>query len=149
MPATSRIPNQHPPNRETASDIQVLLQKWRVARAAKGAALPPYEEIMLGSLGHFGEHIILANCSDDVWTIVRAGRSVPEWLGRDAVASPIAALAPDCALALSTAAESALRSGEPHLSQTHCARDGFVQKYDLFAMPLANLWGTCPMGRPA
>jgi diguanylate cyclase (GGDEF)-like protein/PAS domain S-box-containing protein len=141
MPATSYIPNQHPPNRETASDIQVLLQKWKVARAAKGAALPPYEEIMLGSLGHFGEHIILANCSDDVWTIVRAGRSVPEWLGRDAVASPIAALAPDCALALSTAAESALRSGEPHLSQTHCARDGFVQKYDLFAMPLANLWG--------
>jgi diguanylate cyclase (GGDEF)-like protein/PAS domain S-box-containing protein len=140
MPAT-HIPIELQPNRETASDIQVLRQKWDVARATKGAGLPPYEEIMLGSLGHFGEHIILTTCSEGVWTIVRAGRGVPEWLGRDAMASPVAALAPDCALALSTAAESALRSEEPHLSQTHCARDGFVQKYDLFAMPLANLWG--------
>ncbi|HWX35532.1 MAG TPA: diguanylate cyclase, partial [Steroidobacteraceae bacterium] len=141
MPATSHIPVEHQLNGDTANDIQVLLQKWRVTRATKGAALPPYEEIMLGSLGHFGELIILVTCSEGVWTIVRAGRGVPEWLGRDAMASPIAALAPDCALALSTAAESALRSSEPHLSQTHCARDGFVQKYDLFAMPLANLWG--------
>jgi diguanylate cyclase (GGDEF)-like protein/PAS domain S-box-containing protein len=140
MPAT-HFPIEHQLNRETASDIQALRQKWNVARAAKGAALPPYEEIMLGSVGHFAEHIILATCSESVWTIVRAGRGVPEWLGRDAMASPVAALAPDCALALSTAAESALRSQEPHLSQTHCARDGFVQKYDLFAMPLANLWG--------
>ena len=103
--------------------------------------MPPYEEIMLGNLGHFGDHIILTGCADGVWSIVRAGRGVPEWLGRDVIAAPIAALEPDCALTLSTAAESAFHSAEPHLSQTHYARDGFVQKYELFAMPLANRWG--------
>jgi diguanylate cyclase (GGDEF)-like protein/PAS domain S-box-containing protein len=141
MLATSPIAEEHQPNREDSDDIQFLLQKWRVARAAGGAPLPPYEEIMLGNLGYFGDHIILTGCADGVWSIVRAGRGVPEWLGRDVIAAPIAALEPDCALALSTAAESAFHSAEPHLSQTHYARDGFVQKYELFAMPLASRWG--------
>ena len=72
---------------------------------------------------------------------MRAGRSVPKWLGRDLVAAAINTLEPDCALALTSAAMSAVGLSDVHVSQTHCARDGFVQKYELFAMPLASRWG--------
>jgi hypothetical protein len=69
---------------------------------------------MLGNLGHFGDHIILAGCTDGVWSIVRAGREVPVWLGRDAISTPIATLEPDCALSLLTTAETALDGREPY-----------------------------------
>ncbi|HJZ21883.1 MAG TPA: GGDEF domain-containing protein, partial [Bradyrhizobium sp.] len=97
---------------------------------------------MLGHLGLAAEHIILITERDGVWTILRAGRNVPEWLGREAFGTPVSSLAPDCALALSTVSDSAIKLGAPHLAQTHCARDGLVQSYELLAMPLANRWGS-------
>jgi diguanylate cyclase (GGDEF)-like protein/PAS domain S-box-containing protein len=122
-------------------NIADLRRKWHVGRKF-GQGLPPYEEIMLGNLGPAAEHIILINESGGVWTIMRAGRSVPEWLGREAFGTPVSSLAPDCALALSTVSDAAIKLGEPYLAQTHCARDGLVQSYELFAMPLANRWGS-------
>jgi diguanylate cyclase (GGDEF)-like protein/PAS domain S-box-containing protein len=141
MPSTSPLAKDHRLDRDGLADIHFLTQKWQVARAAMGGELPPYENIMLGNLGDLSDHIILIDCANDVCSIVRAGRRVPKWLGRDVVSAAIASLEPDCALALSTAVECALLSQNPHLSQTHCARDGLVQKYELLAMPLANRWG--------
>ncbi len=125
---------------DAPGDIPELHRKWLVGRPP-GQALPRYEEIMLGNLGRLAEHIVLINETSGGWTIIRAGRSVPEWLGREARETPVSDLAPDCALALSAASDAAIKSGGPYLAQTHCARDGLVQSYELFAMPLANRWG--------
>src|SRR5277367_2792948 len=122
-------------------NIADLRRRWHVGRKL-AHGLPPYEEVMLGHLGFTAEHIILITERDRAWTILRAGRSVPEWLGREAFGTPVSSLAPDCALALSTVSDAATRLGEPYLAQTHCARDGLVQSYELFAMPLANRWGS-------
>lgn len=126
---------------DAVGDIPELRRKWLVGRK-RGQALPPYEEIMLGNLGRLADHIVLIGGLSDSWTIIRAGRSVPEWLGREASGIPVCDLAPDCALALASASDTAMQSGEPFLAQTHCARDGLVQCYELFAMPLANRWGS-------
>jgi hypothetical protein len=97
---------------EPPGNIADLRRKWHVARKL-GQELPPYEEIMLGNLGPAADHIILINESGGVWTIMRAGRSVPEWLGREAFGTPVSGLAPDCALALSTVSDVAIKLGEP------------------------------------
>jgi diguanylate cyclase (GGDEF)-like protein/PAS domain S-box-containing protein len=140
MPLASpreQLVSQH----EAFGGIPELRRKWLVGRSS-GQALPAYEEIMLGNLGRLAENIVLIGTSDGILTIIRAGLGVPEWLGRDEVGTLVSHLAPDCALALAAASEAALQAQEPYLAQTHCARDGLVQSYELFAMPLANRWGS-------
>jgi diguanylate cyclase (GGDEF)-like protein/PAS domain S-box-containing protein len=73
---------------------------------------------------------------------MRSGRGLVEWLGREASGLPVCDLLPDCALALTSASDRAIQTDEPYLAQANFARDGLVQRYDLFAMPLANRWGS-------
>ncbi len=121
--------------------IQKLRRRWHESRAAACQTLAPYEDVMLGNLGSLADKIVLLNGGKECWTVMRTGRRLIDWLGREASGISVCNLLPDSALALSSASDMAIQSGEPHLAQANCARDGLVQRYDLFAMPLANRWG--------
>jgi diguanylate cyclase (GGDEF)-like protein/PAS domain S-box-containing protein len=128
---------------QTGADngIQRLSRRWFESRAAATQTLPPYENVMVGNLGILADKIVLISGKKECWTVMRTGRGLVEWLGREGIELPVCDLLPDCALALSSASDMAVETSEPYRAQANCARDGLVQRYDLFAMPLANRWG--------
>jgi diguanylate cyclase (GGDEF)-like protein/PAS domain S-box-containing protein len=122
------------------SDIAVLQRKWNAA-LRPGLTLPPYEEVMLGSLGRLADNVALLRSADKSLEVLRAGRYIQEWLGDTVWDTPLAALPPDCATALEQAVTSALHNNRPHLGVAHCVRDGLVQTYDVLALPTSSRWG--------
>jgi hypothetical protein len=132
------------PVAEMFDDIPVLQRKWHAA-LRPGERLPRYEDVMLGSLGRLADHVALLR-SDGALELSRSGRYVQKWLGEERWDIPVAALAPDCATALSEAAASALGNGRPHLASAHCVRDGMVRTYDVLALPTASRWGSTLIG---
>ena len=129
---------------EMFDDIPVLQRKWRAA-LRPGERLPRYEDVMLGSLGRLADHMALLK-SDGGLELSRSGRYVQKWLGDERWDIPIAALAPDCATALSEAAANALGFERPHLARAHCVRDGMVRTYDVLALPTSSRWGSTLIG---
>ncbi|WP_439923151.1 putative bifunctional diguanylate cyclase/phosphodiesterase [Nitrobacter sp. JJSN] len=127
-------------NTDLFSDIAVLQRKWDAA-LRPGSTLPPYEEVMLGSLGRLADNIALLRGADKSLEVLRTGRYVQEWLGEAAWDAPLAVLPPDCATALEQAVTSALHNNRPHLDVAHCVRDGLVQTYDVLALPTSSRWG--------
>ncbi|WP_233022268.1 putative bifunctional diguanylate cyclase/phosphodiesterase [Rhodopseudomonas boonkerdii] len=121
-------------------DIPALQRKWQAA-VRPGQMLPGYEEVMLGSLGRMADHIVLLKSRGDGYEISRSGRYVQQWLGDERWDIPLDVVPPDCARALTEAANCALQTGRPHLASTHCVRDGLVQTYDILALPTASRWG--------
>src|SRR5689334_2287006 len=88
-------------------DIAVLRRKWHAALPPR-AHLPPFEEIMLGSLGRLADNIGLIRIENGIPTVLRAGRSAQSWLGQDVRNTPVSDLSPECALAIEEASASAL-----------------------------------------
>jgi diguanylate cyclase (GGDEF)-like protein/PAS domain S-box-containing protein len=121
-------------------DIAVLRRKWHAALPPT-APLPPFEEIMLGSLGRLADNIGLVRTEGGIPTLLRAGRYVQNWLGHEVRNTPISDLSPECAIALSEACDNALRLAKPHLTKAFCVRNGIVESYDLLALPLSCRWG--------
>jgi diguanylate cyclase (GGDEF)-like protein/PAS domain S-box-containing protein len=130
---------------EMFDDIPVLQRKWHAA-VRPGEKLPPYEDVMLGSLGRLADHIILLKQGGDGLEVSRTGRYAQKWLGHDCWDVPIGALSPDCATVLAEAVASALNNCRPYLTAAHCVRDGLVQIYDLLALPTASRWGHTLIG---
>jgi len=121
-------------------DMAVLRRKWHAA-LQPDAHLPPFEEIMLGSLGRLADNIGLIRVEGGTPTLLRAGRYVQDWLGHDVRNTPISDLAPECAIALTEACNNALRLAKPYLSNAFCVRNGIVESYDILALPMASRWG--------
>ena len=127
------------------SDVAVLRRKWHAA-LKPGTKLPSFEDVMLGSLGRLSDHVMLIKGVDADLEISRAGRYVETWLDMEVWDTPLTTLPPDCALMLGEAAASACRNGKPHLTSAHCVRDGLVQAYDIFALPMTSRWGETLVG---
>ncbi|SFI33836.1 EAL domain-containing protein [Bradyrhizobium sp. Gha] len=142
MSAAKKMPGK--PVTEMFDDIPVLQRKWRAA-LKPGDRLPRYEDVMLGSLGRLADHIALLK-DDGTLELSRSGRYVQKWLGEERWDIPLTELPPDCATALSEAAASALKNGQPHQASAHCVRDGMVRTYDLLALPTASRWGATLVG---
>ena len=121
-------------------DIAELRWRWRAARSL-GDALPPYEELLLGSLGRIDDNIVLLTRDTADWSIHRVGRDVGRWIEGADRNVRLSQLEPDFAWALSNAAQCAVKNGAPHLTEAYFARHGQVQCYDILALPLANRWG--------
>ncbi|WP_027554577.1 bifunctional diguanylate cyclase/phosphodiesterase [Bradyrhizobium sp. Cp5.3] len=142
MSAARKAPGK--PATEMFDDMPVLQRKWRAA-LRPGERLPRYEDVMLGSLGRLADHIALLK-GDGRLELSRSGRYVQKWLGDERWDIPVAALAPDCATALSEAVASALENGRPYQASAHCVRDGMVRTYDVLALPTASRWGATLVG---
>src|ERR1700752_2463416 len=138
MPAGRKSSGKSQP--EMFADIPVLQRKWQAA-VRPGEKLPPYEEVMLGSLGRLAGHHVLLKQGSDGLEVSRTGRYAQKWLGHDCWDVPIGALSPDCATVLTEAASSALNNCHPYLTAAHCVRDGLVQNYNPLALPTSSRWG--------
>jgi diguanylate cyclase (GGDEF)-like protein/PAS domain S-box-containing protein len=129
-------------SRETLiGDMPVLRRKWNAA-LKPGQILPPFEDIMLGSLGRLADYVMLVRMETGApLTILRAGHYVREWIGRDAHDVVVDDLSTDCAVALRDVIGAARRSTTPSHATAHRVRDGLVETYDMLALPMANRWG--------
>lgn len=127
-------------NPEPFSDVSVLRRKWQAA-LKPGKDLPFFEDVMLGSLGRLADHVMLIKDEGTQFKVSRAGRYVEQWLETAIWDTALHAFPPDCALVLSEAVTNARRTAQPHLATAHCVRDGLVQIYDVFALPVASRWG--------
>ncbi|MDB5656567.1 MAG: diguanylate cyclase/phosphodiesterase [Tardiphaga sp.] len=134
-----------PADSKLLGDIPVLQRKWHAA-LRPGQSLPGYEEVMLGSLGRLADHIVLLVGDGQSLRVSRSGRYVQQWLGDERWDIALDTLSPDCATALSEAANCALQIGRPHLSSVHCVRDGLVQTYEILALPTSSRWGGTLIG---
>jgi diguanylate cyclase (GGDEF)-like protein/PAS domain S-box-containing protein len=130
---------------EQFTDVALLRRKWHAA-LKPGTNLPSFEDVMLGSLGRLSDHVMLIKGVNSDIEISRAGRYVEKWLDMEVWDTPLNVLPPDCALMLEEAAISACRNGKPHLTSAHCVRDGLVQAYDIFALPMTSRWGETLVG---
>src|ERR1700757_2334812 len=82
------------------SDLEVLRRKWNAA-LKPGHRLPPFEDIMLGSLGRLADHVMLLKGeAGATLTFVRAGQYVRDWLGSAVDDIAVARLPADCAITL-------------------------------------------------
>ena len=140
MTATAQ-PRRRMIGADVFADLEVLRRKWNAA-LKPGHRLPPYEDIMLGSLGRLADHVMLLKGEAGTsLTLVRAGQYVRNWLGTDGSDVAVAQLPADCAVALSDIVIAAAASSKPSSLTAYRVRDGLVETYDVLAMPLANRWG--------
>ncbi len=119
----------------------MLRLKWRAA-LQPGHMLPPYEEVVLGSLGRLADNLMLiGGAATDRERILQAGRSICRWIGLDIQVKQIGDLPADCMLTVREAWSQALQSNSPAFSVTHRVRDGIVETYEILAMPMSCRWG--------
>ncbi len=142
---TARTASAQPRRRmigaDVFSDMDVLRRKWNAA-LKPGYRLPPFEDIMLGSLGRLADHVMLLKGeAGTTLTLVRAGQYVRNWLGTDDNDIAVAQLPAECAIALKDSVVAAAACSTPSSSTAYRVRDGLVETYDILAMPLANRWG--------
>ncbi len=126
-------------------DIAVLHHRWHSALGF-AATLPPYEEIMLGSLGRLADHVALLRGPLDAMQMVNIGRYVRGWLDSEAPALSVADVGPDRALAIMQAARLAVETRSPQSINAHSVRDGVVQAYNVLALPLVSRWDGVVIG---
>ena len=127
-------------------NIATLRLKWRTA-LAPGQTLPPYEEIVLGSLGRLADHLMLVSGeTPESFNVLQAGHGIRDWFGFDTRQSRISDLPPDCALSIGTAIAQALNAREPIFSIAHRVRDGVVATYEILALPMSCRWGPPVVG---
>jgi len=123
------------------SDVSILKRKWQAA-LVPGKPLPPYEEIVLGSLGRLADHIVVVSGDTSAsFKVMHAGRGINEWIGTDIAGRPVSELPPDCSLSFSEAISQALKARQPVFSIAHRVRDGMVATYEILALPLSYRWG--------
>jgi hypothetical protein len=84
------------------SDKSIIERMWR-GSVKPGKTLPQYEDVVLGSLGRLGDHLLLFQGETPLeFKVLRAGRKIREWLGVDLRDRTLADLPRDCAMRLAT-----------------------------------------------
>ncbi len=123
------------------SDKKVIERMWR-GSVKPGKTLPQYEDVVLGSLGRLGDHLLLfAGAAPAEFKVLRAGRKIRDWLGVDLRDKGLADLPRDCALALGEVLAQSIAAGVPVPHRMHRVADGMVETYEMLAFPMACRWG--------
>jgi diguanylate cyclase (GGDEF)-like protein/PAS domain S-box-containing protein len=123
------------------SDITIIERMWRGA-VVPGSKLPPYEQVVLGSLGRLGDHLLLIEGNGAAnFRVLRAGRKIRDWIGRDVRGLPLGELPRDCALALGEVLAQSIDAGVPVPYRMHRVADGMVETYEMLAFPMSCRWG--------
>ena len=123
------------------SDITIIERMWHGA-IVPGRKLPPYEQVVLGSLGRLGDHLLLIE-GDGVanFRVLRAGRKIGDWMGRDVRGLQLTDLPRDCAIALGEVLAQSIEAGAPVPYRMHRVADGMVETYEMLAFPMSCRWG--------
>ena len=127
-------------------DKTVIGRTWR-GSIRLGKKLPQYEDVVLGSLGRLGDHLILfEGGSSAEFKVLRAGRKVHELLGSDLRDKRLKDLPRDCAIALDDVLARAIEAGAPVPYRMYRVAEGMVETYEMLAFPMACRWGPPLMG---
>jgi len=127
-------------------DKTVIERMWR-GSVRLGKKLPQYEDVVLGSLGRLGDHLILfEGGSSPEFKVLRAGRKVHELLGSDLRDRRLKDLPRDCAIALDDVLARAIEAGAPVPYRMYRVAEGMVETYEMLAFPMACRWGPPLMG---
>ena len=128
------------------ADKIVIERMWRGSVRLVGK-LPQYEDVVLGSLGRLGDHLILlegASCAE--FKVLRAGRKIGDWPGADLRDKRLADLPRDCATALGEVLAQAVEASAPVPYRMFRVAEGMVETYEMLAFPMACRWGPPLMG---
>jgi hypothetical protein len=132
--ASAKKPNMIAPLRKhkvecppLLSDKTVLERMWR-GSVQLGKTLPEYEDVVLGSLGRLGDHLILLEGrSAAEFKVLRAGRKIRGWLGDDLYDKRFQDLPRDCATALGEVLQQAIAISAPVPYRMHRVAEGMVE----------------------
>jgi diguanylate cyclase (GGDEF)-like protein/PAS domain S-box-containing protein len=123
------------------SDKSIIERMWR-GSIKPGQTLPQYEDVVLGSLGRLGDHLLLfSGATPAEFKVLRAGRKVHEWLGVDLRDRGLDDLPRDCALALGEVLTQSIEVGAPVRHRMLRVCDGMVETYEMLGFPMACRWG--------
>ena len=123
------------------SDKNIIERVWR-GSVKPGKTLPQYEDVVLGSLGRLGDHLLLFEGGSPAdFKVLRAGRKVRDWLGADLRDQQLADLPRDCAIALCEVLTQSIEASAPVRYRMHRVADGMVETYEMLAFPMACRWG--------
>ena len=126
--------------------MATLCRLWH-AMVAPGNKLPPYEKVVLGSLGRLADELILIEGnSRNEFRVLRAGQKIHDWAGVDVRGLHIAELPGDCANGLSEALCRAIEAAAPITHRMHRVSDGMVETYEMLAFPMYCNWGASLSG---
>ncbi len=128
------------------SDKTVIDRLWH-GSVRPGKTLPQYEDVVLGSLGRLGDHLMIvegAVLAD--FKVLRAGRKIRDLLGADLRDRKLADLPRDCAVALGEVLNQAVAAGAPAPYRMHRVVEGMVETYEMMAFPMACRWGAPLIG---
>ncbi len=128
------------------SDKIIIERMWR-GSVPPGNKLPQYEDVVLGSLGRLGDHLILfEGGSAAQFKVLRSGHKVRDLLGADLRDKRLKDLPRDCAIALGEVLVRAIEAGAPVPYRMYRVADGMVETYEMLAFPMACRWGAPLIG---
>ncbi len=124
-----------------SGDVQILTRKWNAAQRGD-RALPPFEDIMLGSLGFLSDHLMLIELSNEGdYVVLRGGRAASKWCQHDFKSEvPVDKIPADTSAALRYALDTANARGKPYLTNAYRLHGGIVETCDIYALPLSCRW---------
>ncbi|MGB7036759.1 MAG: diguanylate cyclase, partial [Xanthobacteraceae bacterium] len=123
------------------SDKAIIARLWH-GSVKPGKKLPQYEDVVLGSLGRLGDHLMICQGGSLAdFKILRAGRKIRELLGSDPRDRTLSELPRDCAVPLGEVLGQAAAAAVPTPYRMHRVVDGMVETYEMLAFPMACRWG--------
>jgi diguanylate cyclase (GGDEF)-like protein/PAS domain S-box-containing protein len=127
--------------RAFSAEAMIFRRKWQ-AGIAPGRALPPYEDIVLGSLGRLADRLLVVEQAADGFKVLRCGPGIRAALGADIERKLVAELPREFAGPLGATLERAVKSAQPACEHARRVRGGMVETFELLALPLWCRWGS-------
>jgi diguanylate cyclase (GGDEF)-like protein/PAS domain S-box-containing protein len=125
---------------DCSAEAVIFQRKWNTA-VTRERPLPPFEEIVLGSLGRLAQNLlVLEKLPTAGFKVIRCGRGLWDWVGNDAEQKSLDELAPDFAAPLKMVLDRAIESGAPALQHARRVRGGMMGTFEFLALPLSCRW---------
>ncbi|BBD40507.1 hypothetical protein Amn_53870 [Aminobacter sp. Y103A] len=120
-------------------DVRLVLRRWQAA--CIDGALPPYEELALGSVGRFADEMAVVRLQPATDSfILRAGPRFGAIAGLSVPAAVLSVLPFAFQRAISGAIELARLAARPQLALCRSIVDGMVSTVEVLALPLSCRW---------
>jgi diguanylate cyclase (GGDEF)-like protein/PAS domain S-box-containing protein len=123
--------------------MESLLLRWRVAVDANAPhRLPPFEELVIGSVGGLADTMVLAHAgTGESLALFRLGTRFAGWIGARDSTVEITPRSTGRARVLHEAVTEALADGRPVRKIAHALVNFVVCSDDVVALPFSNRWG--------
>jgi diguanylate cyclase (GGDEF)-like protein/PAS domain S-box-containing protein len=123
-----------------SAEAAIFRRKWSTS-VTPSAPLPPYEDVVVGSLGRLAENLVVVERKFGIFTILRCGRGLWDWIGPDANQKTVDQLTREFSAPLKLVLDRALESGQPVIQHARRVRGGMVETFEFLALPLSCRWG--------